>query len=578
MAMISSLAVVIVGACLGIVIPAESALAPVSAVLQIATASPNAGAAIFLSSGTRSAQGGVAAPDSEVQISRTPNASAFAAQAAPVPDVTVDASQTLSETGGDDLAAARNIYASASSPESNGGLSDWSLISSELAMKRMRIINALGDCALDASGTLAGCARLNDSLSHVKQFHLSPHVVVGQWVPSSIAGNPFQWGAAQWAQYDALSRAIVNYVVNEFAGAGFDEALFEVGNELEITPNARDLWLTTTPFVPQGDPSRFVQYDTVYSHWAKAVRAVAEQNPAKKIRIAGPATGLWTVEYAPGPLWHIRMVQDYAARGLPLDVVSLHIYGFDASLLAKNAQSIRNTLNASGNSKAEIWVTEWGASSSTDSFFGAINASHQGAAWAIYFLLQALKGGITGGSFLQIRDNQGADIAGVNSNLYLASWNHVENRVEYPKPIANAMAMVTRMAGARKMAATSPAMTDLRVLASSDARSASVVVANYNYLFDYNNKKYSDLSRDETVTVAIKNLPFRGPVTVDRYAIDAQTSNLNYWVAAGKLPPSLHSVQLQEVESFKARSKGGVLTLPATQLGPSAVSLWIVHR
>jgi hypothetical protein len=520
----------------------------------------------------------VAAPAVPQISPASPNAFAFEAQAARDPDVTVDAGQTVSETGGDDLAAARNMFASASGPESNGGLSDWSLISSELTMKRMRIINALGDCAVAAGGKLTGCTRLNASLSHVKQFHLTPHVVVGQWVPSSISGNPLHWGAAQWAQYDALCRAIVDYVVNQFGGTGFDEALFEVGNELEITQNAMDLWLTTTPFVRQGDPSRFVQYDTVYSHWASAVRAAAVENPMKKIRIAGPATGLWTVEYAPGPLWHNRIVQEYAANGIPLDVVSLHIYGRDTELLPKSAQGIRNILNASGNSKAEIWVTEWGASASTDSYFGAINASHEGAAWAIYFLLQALKGGITGGSFLQVRDNQGADTAGANSSLDLASWNHVQKSVEYPKPIANAFAMVTRMAGARKKVSINPALPDLRALASSDAASASVVVANYNYLFDYKNKNYSDLSREETVTVTFKNLPFRDSVNVDRYAIDAQTSNLNLWEAAGKVPPSVQSVQLQKVESFAAKSTRGVLNLPATQLGPSAVSLWVVHQ
>jgi hypothetical protein len=64
---------------------------------------------------------------------------------------------------------------------------------------------------------------------------------------------------------------------------------------------------------------------------------------------------------------------------------------------------------------------------------------------------------------------------------------------------------------------------------------------------------------------------------VDRYAIDAQTSNLEYWVAAGKVPPSVQSVQLQKVESFSAGITGGRLILPATRLGPSAVSLWIVH-
>jgi hypothetical protein len=103
-------------------------------------------------------------------------------------------------------------------------------------------------------------------------------------------------------------------------------------------------------------------------------------------------------------------------------------------------------------------------------------------------------------------------------------------------------------------------------------------VANYNYLFNYKQKSYSDLTTNETVTVAFKNLPFNGSVTVDRYLIDAQTSNLDYWVAAGKVPPSVQATQLQKVESFSAVADGGTLTLPAKQLGSSAVSLWIVHQ
>jgi hypothetical protein len=493
-------------------------------------------------------------------------------------DVVVDASKTVSETGMDDLAAAQNIYASASAPESDGGLDDWDLISSEFVMKRMRNINGLGDCALDTNGNLTGCSRLNDDLANMQFRSITPHVIVGQWAPSSIGGNPLQWGATQWAQYDALCYAIVNYVVNQYGGTGFSEVLFEVENEMDTTTYPVDLWLTTTSSVPQGDPSRFTQFDTVYRHWANAVSVVAQQNPEKKIRIAAPATGFWTVYYGSGQLWHNQIIQKYSALGIRLDVVSLHIYDREVNDLFKYAQSIRNTLIAAGKPQTEIWVTEWGPSSSSDSYFGAINASHQGAAWAIYFLLQALKGTVTAGSFLEVRDNEGHDTAGVNADMYEASWNHVENSVEYPKAIANAFSMVARMKGTRKSAAVNVAKPDLRTFASSDASSASLIVANYNYLFDYANKNYSDLTTSETATVAFENLPFSGPVTVDRYVIDAQTSNLNYWVTAGKTPPSVQATQLQKVESFSASSTGGTLALPATQLGQSAVSLWIVHQ
>jgi hypothetical protein len=526
----------------------------------------------------------VVVEDSDGQVATAVNAFRFELPA-PVTsppstaDVVVDASQPLSETGGDDLAAAKNIFASASAPESNGGLStDWDLISSEFVMKRMRNINGLGDCAIDSDGHLSGCSRLNGDLAVMKSRNLIPHIVVGQWEPASIGGNALQWGPTEWAKYDALCYAIVNYVVNQYGGAGFNEALFEVGNELDTTTNTEDLWLTPTPNVPQGDPSRFMQYDTVYAHWASAVDLVAKQNSKKRLRIAGPATGSWTAIYGSGPLWHTQLVKDYAAKKIRLDVVSLHVYGSQIKNLAQYGQDIRTALVNSGNSNAEIWVTEWGASDLGDSVFGGINGSHVGAAWAIDFLLQALKGTITGGSFLEVRDNEGPDTAGANADLYMASWNHIEKSIEYPKAIANSFSMVEHMSGTRRAVVLNPAKPDLYALSSSDSTSASVIVANYNYTSHYPNKVVSDLSKNETVTVEFKHLPFNGPVTIDRYLIDANTSNLNYWLAAGKTPPSVQSAQLQKVESISGNSVNGMLTMPATELAQSAVTLWIAHK
>jgi hypothetical protein len=103
-------------------------------------------------------------------------------------------------------------------------------------------------------------------------------------------------------------------------------------------------------------------------------------------------------------------------------------------------------------------------------------------------------------------------------------------------------------------------------------------VANFNYTASWAKKSAKDTSKNENVTVAFKNLAFDGPVTVDRYLIDSQTSNVNYWVSNGKVPPSVQITQLQKVESFSANSTGGVVSLPARPLGPSAVSLWIVHQ
>ena len=527
----------------------------------------------------------VTVQNSDGQVATAANAFKFAAPATPTgsssttinADVMVDASQTVSDTGGDDLAAAKNTYSSASAPESDGGLyPDWNVISSEFAMKRMRNINGLADCALDGSGHLTGCSRLNNDLQNMKNENLTPHVVVGQVAPASIGGNPLRWGTPQWAQYDALCYAIVNYVANQYGGTGFSEALFEVENEIDITTDPLELWLTPTSSVPQGAPSRFTQYDTVYRHWAAAVDRVAKQNLKKKIRIAAEAEGYEWVSYSQP--WHNEMIQKYDAEGVRFDVIALHAYGGDITNIAQYAQSVRAALTANGNSHTEIWITEFGASGSGDSYFGAINSSNQGASWAIAFLLQAFKATVTGGSFLIVRDNQGHDTAGVAANMYEASWDHDHNGVEYPKAIANAFSMIDRMAGTRKSAVVSTAKPDLQALASSDTSSASLIVANYNYVFNYKDKNFSDLTKPETVTVAFKNLPISGAVTVDRYVIDATTSNLNEWMAAGKTPPSLQSTQLQKVESFSANSTGGTVTLPSRELGQSAVSLWVVHQ
>jgi hypothetical protein len=102
-------------------------------------------------------------------------------------------------------------------------------------------------------------------------------------------------------------------------------------------------------------------------------------------------------------------------------------------------------------------------------------------------------------------------------------------------------------------------------------------VSNYNYVASWANQTASDASKNESVTVAFQNLPFNGPVTVDRYLIDGMISNLDYWVAAGKVPPSVQATQLQKVESFTATSTNGIVVLPARQLGQSAVSLWVIR-
>ena len=186
----------------------------------------------------------VTVQESDGQVAAVPNAFTFTAPVTASPseatavsaDVIVDASQTVSETGGDDLAAAKNIYRERFSAGIRwGSYPDWNLISSAVCDETDEKHQWAWRLRRERQRKTHGCSRLDNDLSNMSHFDLTPHVVVGQWAPASIGGNPLQWGPAQWAQYDALCYAIVNYVANQFGGTGFSEALFEVENEMDTT-------------------------------------------------------------------------------------------------------------------------------------------------------------------------------------------------------------------------------------------------------------------------------------------------------------------------------------------------------
>lgn len=52
----------------------------------------------------------------------------------------------------------------------------------------------------------------------------------------------------------------MQWVATQFDGTGFPETTFEVGNEVDITGDTRDLWTLANPSVPQGDDTRYQHY------------------------------------------------------------------------------------------------------------------------------------------------------------------------------------------------------------------------------------------------------------------------------------------------------------------------------
>ena len=366
----------------------------------------------------------------------------------------------------------------------------------------------------------------------------------------------------------------MQWVATQFDGTGFPETTFEVGNEVDITGDTRDLWTLANPSVPQGDDTRYQHYMRVYPAWAKAVDRVARET-GRSVKIAGPALGGQSL-FLTNSFWHERFINDVSARSLRLDVLSHHFYGdilngwanTPGSSLRAQLQRMRAALNGKGRGNTPIVVSEYGPSESSDAKFGRINFSHESAAWAAMFVQEALAGTATGGSYLLVRDNFGADAIGTPG---ITSFTHFRNGVDYPKAAYNAFKAVTMLPGTRKAVTLSTAQPTVRALAGASATSAGLLAYNYNYRF----ADAVDLTTNQNVTPGFSGLAFNGGVTVERHLVDQNTSNVARYLDANQTP-DLGGSSLTRVEQCNASVIDGKLLLPARTLGPSAVSLWTV--
>jgi hypothetical protein len=493
--------------------------------------------------------------------------------------VVLNAAEDINQTGAD-LAAGRAMSRSASYPESNGGLESSSVLLNGIQTTYSRTINAEDGSYIDSSGVFHASDRLNWNLPWIKRYGYNAHVIVGQKQPAFIANPASQWTAQDWATYADYAYKLVQFVSMQFDSTGFPETLFEVGNEIDITQDVRDLWTLANPAVPQGDDTRYQHYMRVFPVWARAVDRVARENPGRAIRIAGPALGGQSL-FLSSSFWHERFVNDVAAAGLRLDALTPHSYGdvlngwanVPGSNLRALLQRMRQALVAQGRGNAMMLVTEYGPSEGSDAVFGRINYSHEGAAWAAVFLQEALAGTANGGSYLIVRDNFGANTTGAAP---VASLTHIDSGVDYPKPAYNTFRMFTMLPGTRKAVTLSSLQPDIRALASAGSSSAALLVSNYRFRFNWPSD-YTDLTVNQTVVPGFSTLPFTGGVTVERYLIDRDTSNIGRYID-GNLPLSLAGTSLTRVESCTATvDTAGTLVLPSRVLGPSAVSLWMVR-
>jgi hypothetical protein len=333
-------------------------------------------------------------------------------------------------------------------------------------------------------------------------------------------------------------------------------------------------------FPPAADQRRVTRgIGPMQKIFAAAVAKAQADYPGKTIEIAGPAFAGSTFTRAEDPSTHANVATleeqflDYMfdpnsgpTPSTKLDHVSFHYYGDfrngwsgATTTLKYMTGRLRAKLATSGHPGAKLFLSEWGPTTevSTD-----INYSHKGAAWAAAFLTEAIADHITMGSYLALADAVGADPGkpGEASLLHKAITNGVA--AYYPKPVANVFKMFAMMKGMRKAVTLPTANPNLGAFAASDANSAGVVIFNYDY-------SYAFADKPQTFSVELNNLPLNGVVTVERYLVDANTSNLKAFLTQ----PGQPDPGLQKVEHFSAQVNNGQLVLPSRTLG-LGVTFW----
>ena len=408
---------------------------------------------------------------------------------------------------------------------------------------------------------------------------------------------------------DILTRAFNN---------GAPEVIFEVSNEMDIAdarplnyqhpvtdtsafqyrplgPWGRFLWWinptdnlygwpgqpTSYPF--ELDPRRLEHgISPQQKIFADVINNVRNEFPGKSIKICGPAfsgPGFVVYPLQGQPTLEERfldqMLDPQTLGGqfnAPLDCYSFHYYGDfkngfgwlpgsgPYSTLSYHTSTIRSKLNALGHGNMPLFLSEWGPYAD----YSELSYNHAGAAWAAAFLTDAVANKVSMGSYLLLSDGYGNSAQGEIREMSLTHklTDGTGTVHYYPKPPANVFKMFATMTGTRRPVALTPtgSSTNLGAFAASDTDSAHVVV------FNYDSQMFTSAGPTDTpenFTVQLDNLPFNGPVTVRRYLVDANTSNLKAFLNS----PSHPDPNLQVVEQFTAQVANGQLVLPSRSLG-----------
>lgn len=332
-----------------------------------------------------------------------------------------------------------------------------------------------------------------------------------------------------------------------------------------------------------------------------AIAALNSQNlyGGKTIEVAGPAMAGWTLAVRPqGTLPSMEeqfIEQTFNASGpfyANLDRFSFHYYGSVEALRTARPEALCTTdvpdpfnlfgqmvtayktkLNVANMSAVPLFLSEWGATA-CDS--GDVNFSHKGAAWVAAFLPEALAQGVTMGSFLTIEDRLVYGGPAATSLLGGASlWHTYGDASSYtflPKPPTNVFKMYSLMSGLRNQVTVTPAgsSSHLDAFVTSDQNSTSVMVYNFDPYLVFNNDANMRADTPENFSISVSNMfksvGYSGSVKVERYVVDANHSNLAYFLQHRSDAPS-PDPNLQKLPDATATVVNGNLQLASQSLG-----------
>ncbi|MEL7588219.1 MAG: hypothetical protein AAGU19_16035 [Prolixibacteraceae bacterium] len=500
--------------------------------------------------------------------------------------VIVKADETLSASGKNDIDVIRNYFYSGTLCDDNltndPSMPLWPVelkYAEAIGVHGMRAINAERGCSLDANGNFVTSSGLRGALNIIHRHQWDLHLIVAQSKPAALQGDAWNWNAAQWNAYEDYAYKCLNFVMNDHNG-GFQQSIIEVANEVDISGKG-GYWFAEGTW-NNGDLKAYAGYIKAYAQWSDAAKRFNRDFPGKKVRLFGPAITAYTIWFTPmwcKENWALKFIGDAQANNWQFDGLSIHQYGGEMlgerpdysngknPRYRSTLKEMQDKLDRCGFPDTEIWITEW----SPSDWFGTDRVKNNyrpaGGAFAAAFMHESVDNGIDGMVPLRLRaPNTDSKWSTIGSLATI-------NKVIYPNPVYNVFRMFNMLPGQRKKLIWKNGNIQLGAIASGTKDAVGLIVYNY----DWDNASITDRSVSHEFQVKVAAPTLSGNITVKRFLMDHEHSNVAKYVDAGAIPP-LQDVELQQVEEYSVQAVNDTITLAATTLGQSAVSLWLLSK